>query len=84
MARKNYLASQIRMEKQIQTVVPQIYAAFALTLNENGFSDEDIADLFAQTQNKWQFCIEHDIDMIRLCESKTGICLTGNPNKGGV
>ena len=81
MPRRNYLASQIRMEKQTQTVVPQVYAAFALVLKENGNTDDEITELFAQTQEKWKYCIDNRIDMIALCEKQTGICLTGNRNK---
>lgn len=64
------------LDKQINDLVPAVYASIALALNKHwGFGFERINRLFQQSQEIWEEL--GDEEMIKLCEKETGILLKG-------
>ena len=63
-----------RLEKQIANITPQVYAGIALALSRKyGWEYEQINELFAESQEIWNECVDNGADMISMCEEETGI-----------
>ena len=64
-----------RIDKLTHDVVPQIYAAFALTLSYNNYkwTKEQIEDLFNETMALWDGSAREGVNMCEWCEEVTGI-----------
>lgn len=73
--KNNALINQYkRLEKQVANITPQVYAGIALALSRKfGWEYEQINELFVESQDIWNECVERDIDMIAMCEEETGI-----------
>lgn len=73
--KNNALINQYkRLEKQVANITPQVYAGIALALHRKyGWEYEQINELFVESQDIWNECVERDIDMIAMCEEETGI-----------
>lgn len=80
MAKNNKLVNQYKhMYKHIHFLVPQIYAAIALTLHrQEGWGFKRINRLFAGSQEIWNECAENGVDMLQMCEDETGIQVKEN------
>ena len=71
-----YLHQEKRWKAHIREMVPKIYAAFCLVLNEKyGLTFEQIVDILAATQDLWQSDGENGFDILNACVEKTGINL---------
>ena len=56
-------------------LVPCVYAAIAIALNEKGWGHKRINDLFARSQDIWnEYCFDEG-NMADTCERLTGICV---------
>lgn len=80
MARKNNLliANMRRMQKEINSVVPNVYAGIALALHRtNGWEYEQINALFAESQRLWIDATETGENMAAKCLEETGIDVVG-------
>lgn len=63
-----------KMERQCREITPSVYAAIALALwRKRGWRFQRISDLFADSQEIWNECIQSDINMIEMCKQETGI-----------
>ena len=74
MADKKLLKLLAKMERQCREITPSVYAAIALALHRKykwGF--QRISDLFEESQEIWNECIQGDISMVEMCERETGI-----------
>lgn len=75
------LAKQLeQLRKRTSELIPEIYSAFCKVLYEKyGWTADQIADLFADTQEAWQEIVDkNDVNtMIEWCEQLTGIELKG-------
>lgn len=79
---KAYIIAQAKALAKLKQLtnnnVPQIYACFCKVLTEkHGYTPEQIAELFRETQDCWNEITERDEikDMIAWCEQTTGIIL---------
>lgn len=80
MARKNYvlIANMKRVQKEINNVVPNVYAGIALALHRNnGWTFEQIDELFAESQRLWTEATETGENMAAMCLEETGIDVVG-------
>ena len=73
-AKKNYI------DKKMPQILPQVYAALAIALWHNLDGNEEekeeaIEDIFADSQEIWQECVESGEDMLERCKGETGIDL---------
>lgn len=68
-----------RLYEETHSVVPQIYAAFALTLSYKNYNwDSDkIEQLFNETMELWDDCARNGVNMCKWCEEVTGIDVEG-------
>lgn len=74
MADKNLLKLLAKMERQCREITPSVYASIAIALHRKyGWGFKRISDLFAESQEVWNECIQGDISMIEMCERITGI-----------
>ena len=75
MAKNDKLIEQFKyMYKKIEQITPDVYAGIALALHRKcGWDYEQINELFEESQNIWNECVNSDIDMIHICEEETGI-----------
>lgn len=75
MAKNNRLINQYKaMYKQIQNITPEVYAGIALALHRKyKWGYKRINDLFAESQEIWNECIQSDVNMVQMCERETGI-----------
>lgn len=75
MGKNNRLIQQYKaMYRQIQNITPEVYAGIALALHrKHGWGYQRINDLFCESQEIWEECIQSDVNMIQLCEQETGI-----------
>lgn len=73
--KNNALINQYKqLSKQVQNITPQVYAGIALALSRKyGWEYEQINELFAESQEIWNECVQTDVDMIAMCEEETGI-----------
>ena len=76
------LIKAYKMQKKLQTeinkVVPEVYACFALVLYEHGWTPDAIEDLFCETQAAWSDNVNAMDDMIQYVKEKTGIDVRGD------
>lgn len=61
------------LKEQIQYLVPRIYAAIACELWDLGWEAEQIEDLFAKSQERWEDSTRNGWDMLENVEDVTGI-----------
>lgn len=75
MAKNNDLINRYKMlYEKVQQIVPEVYAGIALALyRKHGWTYEQINDLFCESQEIWQECVDLDINMVQMCEEETGI-----------
>lgn len=74
MANKNLNKLLAKMERQCREITPSVYASIAIALHrKHGWGFKRISDLFAESQEVWNECIQGDISMIEMCEKETGI-----------
>lgn len=75
MAKNNILIEQYKtMYKKIQQITPEVYAGIALALHRKyGWGYKRINDLFLESQNIWNECVNSGINMVKMCEEETGI-----------
>ena len=64
---------QKRLETEINKVVPEVYACFALALYKRGWKPNSIEKLFIETQNEWNENVNSMDDMIKHVADVTGI-----------
>lgn len=80
MARKNnvLIANMKRTQKQIESIVPNVYAGVALALHrEYGWGFKRIDKVFARSQEIWTDAVFTGEDMAKLCLEETGIDVVG-------
>ena len=68
-----FINQQIQLKRYLDTVIPQIYSAFCIVLNRHDVEDEDIEQIFAETQELWTEASENGTDIIRYAYELTGI-----------
>ena len=75
MGKNNILIEQYKtMYKKIQQITPEVYAGIALALHRKyGWGYKRINDLFLESQNIWNECVNSSINMVEMCEEETGI-----------
>ena len=75
MGKNNFLINQYKKTQQIiRDTTPAVYAGIALALHrKHGWGFKRINDLFAESQNIWNECVESNGNMIEMCERETGI-----------
>ncbi len=61
------------LKEQIQYLVPRIYAAIACELWDLGWEAEQIEELFAKSQERWEDSSRNGWDMLQNVEDVTGI-----------
>ena len=61
------------LKEQIQYLVPRIYAAIACELWDLGWEAEQIEELFAKSQERWEDSTRNGWDMLQNVEDVTGI-----------
>lgn len=59
--------------KRVDQITPSVYAAFAIALDARGWSAEQIAELFAETQEIWAESKNYSEDIVEICSERTGI-----------
>lgn len=64
---------QKKLEKEINKIVPEVYACFALALYKRGWKPNSIEQLFIETQNEWNENVNSMDDMIKHVADVTGI-----------
>lgn len=69
----NKKRDKLVLREQIEYFVPRIYAAFACELWDKGWSAEEIEELFAGTQERWQDSVRNGWDILKNVEEVTGI-----------
>lgn len=79
MGKNNKLIRQFAlMNKHIQTITPQVYAALALALHRKyGWGYVRINRLFLESQEIWTECVDNKLNMLQMCEDETGIKVEG-------
>ena len=75
MAKNNRLINQYKlMYRKIQEITPEVYASVALALHRrHGWGFKRINDLFNESQEIWEECVQCDLNMVELCSRETGI-----------
>ena len=82
MANKNLNKLLAKMERQCREITPSVYASIAIALHrKHGWGFKRISDLFAESQDVWNECIQGDISMVKMCEKETGIDVVGRVDK---
>ena len=70
------------VQQEIKNVTPSVYAAIAIGLvEEYGWDENQVHDLFTYTQGLWSACAEKNISMRKWCEELTGIELRAMLNE---
>ena len=66
---------QKRLELQQATkwIVPHLYAAFASSLWERGWTEEQIREIFVETQERWNDSTENGWDILQNVKDVIGI-----------
>ena len=80
MGRKNNLliANMKRVQREIDNVLPSVYAAMALSLHrKHGWGFKRINELFAESQKIWFEANDRNIDMLTMCLDETGVDVRG-------
>lgn len=71
-----FINRQKQLQKQIDSLVPQMYAVMALALHEkHGWGFKRINDLFALSQSIWVEAGDTGRDVIKETYERTGILL---------
>ena len=76
MSRKNkaLIANMKRIQREIDSVLPCVYAGIALSLHrKHGWGYKRINDLFVLSTEVWAETIEKGISMTEMCLDETGI-----------
>ena len=69
------------MYQKINQITPQVYAALALALHrKHGWGFKRINDLFCESQEIWEECVNKGINMTKMCEDETGIDVVQRTN----
>ena len=69
------------MYQKINQITPQVYAALALALHrKHGWGFKGINDLFCESQEIWEECVNKGINMAKMCEDETGIDVVQRTN----
>jgi hypothetical protein len=69
----NKTVDRMKMMRQTEYLVPHIYAAIACELWDMGWESEQIQDLFAKSQERWQDSERNGWDMLQNVADVTGI-----------
>ena len=69
----NRTKDRLTMQRQIEWLVPRVYAAIACELWDMGWTAEQIQDLFACSQERWQDSVANNWDMLKNVQEVTGI-----------
>lgn len=80
MARKNNLliANMKRVQREIDSVLPCVYAGIALALHRKyGWGFKRIDAVFKESQDIWIKATETGENMAELCSKETGIDVVG-------
>lgn len=80
MARKNnvLIANMKRVQREINSILPCVYAGIALSLHrKHGWGYKIIDDLFKESQELCEEATEKGINMAQLCLEETGIDVAG-------
>lgn len=80
MARKNHalIANMKRLQREINSVVPCVYAGIALALHrQHGWEYEQINELFGESQAIWYEANDAGLNMAKMCLDETGIDVVG-------
>ena len=83
MPKNHVLIEQMkRVKKNIDKISPEIYAGIALALyRKHGWRYKRINELFAESQQIWNECVENGTDMAEMCLNETGIDVRLNLNE---
>lgn len=82
MADKHLTKLLAKMERQCREITPSVYASIAIALHRKcGWGYKRISDLFAESQEIWNECIQSDMNMVQMCEAETGIDVVGTAEK---
>lgn len=83
MGKNNKLINQYKyMYQKIQEITPEVYAGIALALRrKHGWGYKRINDLFQESQEIWQECVEYDMGIIQMCFNETGIDVQRRTNE---
>lgn len=75
MAKNNQLINQYKqLSSSIGNITPQVYAGIALALKrKHGWGYKRINDLFLESQEIWNECVQKEINMREMCLNETGI-----------
>lgn len=75
MAKNNRLINQYKlMYQKIQQILPDVYAGIALSLyRKHGWDYDQINELFNESHEIWEECVQNDVNMVQMCEEETGI-----------
>ena len=74
MARKDLTKLLALMDRKCKEITPEVYACIALALHRKyGWGFKRISDLFAESQEIWNECIQSGECMVEMCERETGI-----------
>lgn len=80
MAKKNHalIANMKRLQKEVNNVVPNVYAAIAISLHrKHGWGFKRIDALFRDSQELWAEATETGENMAARCLEETGIDVVG-------
>lgn len=67
-----------RIATAVDNIVPRNYAAFALVLSRHyGFTQDQIADIIAYTQELYNESLFEDLDIFKACSDEVGIDMYG-------
>lgn len=69
---------QKKLETEINKIVPEVYACFALVLYRRGWKPDSIEKLFIETQTEWNNNVDSMDDMIKHVADVTGIDVRGD------
>lgn len=75
MGKNNSLINRYKhMYQQINQITPEVYAGIALALHrKHGWGFKRINELFCESQDIWNECVQKQINMVQMCYEETGI-----------
>ena len=74
MADRSFIMQEKRFRRKMIETIPQIYAAFALSLHRRyGFGYLRILRVLSDTQKYWQAAALGEFDILQTCSDETGI-----------
>ena len=66
------------LERKCREITPSVYACIALALHRKcGWGFKKISDIFAESQDIWNECLQRNENMVQMCEEETGINVCG-------